>query len=124
MREFNVWRTGNFERAARYATPDFWRRILKAGLELGNGYLSLRFAQIVGIRLRGFVVKKRVPLGMGYPPLEPLAEALAEFMVKEVYEKGLPVKMHLIYTGLPEVKYKDTIKLYSEVMQRVVNYLQ
>ncbi len=124
MREFNVWRTGDFERAARYSTVDFWRNILKQGLELGNGYLSLRFAQIVGVRLRGFVVKKRVPLGMGYPPLAPLAEAMAEFMVKEVYDKGLPVKMHLIYTGIPETKYKDTIKLYSEVMQRVVNYLQ
>lgn len=124
MREFNVWRTGDFERANRLTTVNFWKRILKAGLELGNGYLSLRFAQVVGVKLRGFVVKKRVPLGMGYPSLSTLAEALAEFMVKEVYDKGLPVKMHLIYTGLPEVKYKDTIKLYSEVMQRVVNYLQ
>ncbi len=124
MREFEVYRTGQFHKAAQYATEDFWYRILKAGLELGNGYLSLRFAQVTGVKLRGFVVKKRVPLGMGYPPLEPLAKALARFMIKEVYEKGLNVKMHLIYTGIPQTKYQDTIKLYSAIMQEVVPYLK
>ncbi|AAR39217.1 NEQ368 [Nanoarchaeum equitans Kin4-M] len=124
MREFEVYRTGQFHKAAQYATEDFWKKILKQGLELGNGYLSLRFAQITGVRLRGIVVKKRVPLGMGYPPLEPLANAIAEFMVKEVYEKGLETKMHIIYTGIPQTKYVDTLKLYSSIMEKVVNYLR
>ncbi len=124
MREFEVYRVGQFHKAAQYATEDFWYRILKAGLELGNGYLSLRFAQIIGVKLRGLVVKKRVPLGMGYPPVEPLAKALAKFMIKEVYERGLNVKMHLIYTGIPQTKYQDTIKLYSAIMQEVIPYLK
>ncbi|HIP89936.1 MAG TPA: xylose isomerase [Candidatus Nanopusillus sp.] len=124
MREFEVFRTGAFYKADKYADKKFWLKILKKGLELGNGYLSLRFSQITGIKLRGIVVKKRVPLGMGYPDLDLLANALAEFMVREVYHKELEIKMHIIYTGLPATKYQDTIKLYSEIMQRVVPHLK
>ncbi len=68
-------------------------------------------------------MKKRVPLGKGYPNLTPLAQALAEFMVKEVREKELPLRMHLIYTGTPETKYEDTITLYAEIMKQVVQHI-
>jgi len=69
------------------------------------------------------VLKKRVPLGRGYPSLGPLARALAEFMVKEVRAKGLPLRMHIIYTGPPETKYKDTIALYAAIMSEAVEHL-
>ena len=83
----------------------------------------LRFSQVVGFALGRRMLKKRVPLGKGYPDLAPLARALARFMVKEVREKELPLRMNLIYTGIPETKYRDTVALYAEVMKEAVQYL-
>ncbi len=115
--------TGDFEGADRQATVEFWKDILMKTLQLSKGFLSLRFSQVIGFALGRRILKKRVPLGKGYPDLAPLAKALAEFMVKEVREKEVPLRMHLIYTGLPKTKYRDTITLYAEVMKEVVNFL-
>ncbi len=123
MYEFHIDEHGDFHRADKEATVDFWLNILRKTLPLSKGFLSLRFAQVTGIYFGRRLLKKRVPLGKGYPSLEPLAEALAKFMVREVREKELPLRMHLIYTGTPETKYEDTITLYAEIMKKVVAHL-
>ncbi len=126
----NVWmletgasETGDFEGANSQATIDFWKDMLRRTVELSSGYLSLRFSQVIGFAIGRRILKKRVPLGKGYPDLEPLAQAMAEFMVKEVREKQVPLKMHLIYTGPTDTKYRDTITLYAEVMKQAVKHL-
>jgi len=43
-------------------------------------------------------------------------------MVKEVKEKELPIKIHLIHTGLAETKYRDTIHLYATVMKEAAKH--
>ena len=85
--------------------------------------MSLRFSQVTGFYFGRRLLKKRVPLGRGYPDLGPLAKALAEFMVKEVKEKELPLKMHLIYIGPTETKYRDTIHLYATIMKEASEHL-
>ena len=124
MREKNVYRTGLFSIADRETDEKFWFGILKEALDICPDYLSLRFSQITGVKLRGMVVKKRVPLGMGYPNAEVLVKALAKFIVKEIHEENLPTEIHLIYTGLPENKYVDCVKLYSMLSNELVPYLQ
>ncbi len=123
MYETGVDEHGNFHRADAEANMAFWTNILKKALPLSRGFLSLRFAQVTGIYFGRRLLKKRVPLGKGYPSVGPLAEALARFMIKEVREKELPLRMHLIYTGVPETKYEDSIALYAEIMKRVVQHL-
>ncbi len=123
MLETGASETGDFETANREATTSFWTRILDKTLSLSHRFLSLRFSQVVGFALGSRVLKKRVPLGKGYPDLDPLAEALAEFMVKRVRGKGIQLRMHIIYTGPPATKYQDTISLYAAVMQRAVKHL-
>ena len=124
MLETGASEHGDFEEANRMADESFWTRILHRTLELSSGYLSLRFSQVIGFALGRRILKKRVPLGKGYPDLDPLARALARFMVKEVREKSLPLRMHIIYTGIPQTKYQDTITLYATVMREAVQYLK
>ncbi len=124
MREKKVYRTGLFHKASEETDEEFWKSLFRRALNLCQDYLSLRFSQITGIKIRGLVVKKRVPLGMGYPKLEPMAKALAEFMVKEIYDEDLPTKIHLIYTGIPETKYRDCLHLYSVVSRELVPLLK
>ena len=123
MLETGASEHGDFEQANAMADEAFWTNILRRTLELSHGFLSLRFSQVIGFALGRRILKKRVPLGKGYPDVGPLARALARFMVKEVREKELPLRMHLIYTGIPETKYRDTITLYAEVMKEAVRYL-
>ncbi len=115
--------TGRLEEANAEADEGFWERILEKTLSLTHTYISLRFSQVIGFALGRRILKKRVPLGKGYPDLDPLARALARFIVKRVREKGLPLSMHIIYTGPPETKYKDTIMLYAKIMMEAVRYL-
>jgi len=124
MLETGASEHGNFERANQIANEEFWRNILYKALALSKGFLSLRFSQVVGMALGRRILKKRVPLGKGYPDLEPLARALAHFMVREVRDKGLKIRMHLIYTGPPETKFRDSITLYASIMKEVVAYLR
>jgi len=124
MLETGASEHGNFEKANAEINEDFWLNILRKALELSKGFLSLRFSQIVGLALGRRILKKRVPLGKGYPDLEPLARALARFMVREVREKELKLRMHLIYTGPPETKFRDSISLYAAIMKEVVPYLR
>ncbi len=126
----NVWmletgasETGDFEAANRMATKEYWMGVLEKALGLSEKFLSLRFSQVIGFALGSRILKKRVPLGKGYPNLEPLAKALAEFMVRRVRARGLELRMHVIYTGVPATKYKDTIQLYAAIMREAVEHL-
>ncbi len=123
MYETKVDQHGNFIAADKEATVDFWLNILRKAMEMSHGFLSLRFSQVTGVYFGRRLLKKRVPLGKGYPSLEPLAEALARFMVHEVREKNVPLRMHIIYTGPPETKYEDTIDMYAQIMRKVVQHL-
>ncbi len=124
MREKRVYRTGLFHKASEETDGGFWKSILKRALDVCPNYLSLRFSQVTGIKLRGIVIKKRVPLGMGYPKLEPLISALAEFIVKNIYEEDLPTRIHLIYTGIPDTKYRDCVQLYSKLARALVPLIE
>lgn len=124
MREKGVYKTGLFSIADRETDESFWYSLLRKALDICPDYLSLRFSQITGVKLRGMVVKKRVPLGMGYPNADVLIKSLAKFIVKEIHDENLPTEIHLIYTGLPENKYVDCIKLYSMLANELVPYLQ
>ncbi len=124
MYELGIDEHGNFHKADKQADTSFWLNILKKALPLSKGFLSLRFSQVTGLYFGRRLLKKRVPLGKGYPSLGVLADALARFIVREVHDKSLPLKMHLIYTGVPETKYEDSIALYAEIMKRVVPYLE
>ena len=115
--------TGLLEQANKLATEDYWMSVLRRTLENTKGYLSLRFSQVVAFAFGRRVLKKRVPLGKGYPDLHPLARALAKFMAREVRAKGIPLRMHIIYTGPPETKYRDTIALYATIMQEAIEHL-
>jgi len=116
--------TGLLEQANAKATVDFWRGILEKTLALSKDYFSLRFSQIIAFAFGGRrILKKRVPLGKGYPDLDPLARAIAEFLVRRIRSPGLPLKAHIIYTGPPETKYRDTITLYAAIMREAVVHL-
>ncbi len=115
--------TGMLEEANTQATVEFWYKMLEKALKLSHGYLSLRFSQIIAFAFGRRVLKKRTPLGKGYPDLEPLSQAIGEFLVKSIRHKGVPVRAHVIYTGPPETKYKDTITLYASIMQEAIRHL-
>jgi len=124
MRETKAFLHGNLAEADKLADVDFWLRILHKLKKMTNTFVSLRFSQIIAFRLRGFIMKKRTPLGMGYPSLEPLAEALALFLTRDLYYAGADMEAHLIYTGPWQNKYRDTVKLYCEVMTRATQYIK
>ncbi len=123
MYETGVSETGAFEKADAATDEEFWMKLLAKTLSLSHVYLSLRFSQVIGFALGSRILKKRVPLGKGYPSLEPLARALARFMVREVRYKNVPLNMHIIYTGPPATKYPDTLTLYTMVMKEAVKHL-
>lgn len=124
MRETKAYMHGNMEEADRMATVDFWLSILSKLKRMTNTFFSLRFSQIIAFRLRGFVLKKRTPLGKGYPSLEPLAEALALFLTRDLYYAGANMEAHLIYTGPWQTKYQDTVNLYCTIMRHAVPYIR
>lgn len=122
MLETGASESGDFEGANRAATKEFWTEVLRRTLALSEAHLSLRFSQVIGFAIGRRILKKRVPLGRGYPDLGPLAEAIAEFLVKEV--RGVEgLRAHLIYTGPPATKYVDTVALYAEIMRRAAKHL-
>ncbi len=123
MLETGASETGDFEAANARATREFWLDLLSRTLQLSSGFLSLRFSQVIGFAFGSRIVKKRVPLGKGYPDLAPLAEALADFMVSRVRGRGLQLRMHVIYTGPPATKYRDSIDLYAAIMKEAVRHL-
>jgi endonuclease IV len=115
--------SGLLDEANRNATRDFWNSVLEKTLKLSNKYFSLRFSQIIAFALGRRLLKKRVPLGKGYPELKPLAEAVGEFLVKKVRTSSSHMKAHIIYTGPMETKYRDTLTLYASIMQEAVKHL-
>ncbi len=99
---------------------NWWLKIFEKYKEISGKYLHFRFSQVVGIKTDSKFFKKRVPLGMGYPKIEPLVEALSEFFVKVQNED---YKVLFVYTGLPEVKYVDLLDLYNMIMKTSINKL-
>ncbi|NPA86689.1 MAG: TIM barrel protein [Candidatus Diapherotrites archaeon] len=122
IREFKVYEDADFHGADQQVTEDFWINLLESNEDLFAGHVSLRFSQVTGLYLRKRIfVKKRTPLGMGYPSLDVLSRALADYIVSRVdYEN---TQVHLIYTGPPETKYRDTINFYYSVAKEVAEYL-
>jgi len=123
MLETGASEHGSFEEADRKADRGFWLDILERTLSLSTGFLSLRFSQVIGFAVGHRILKKRVPLGRGYPSLGPLASALAEFMASRVRGRGMKMRMHVIYTGIPDTKYRDTINLFAAIMSEAVQHL-
>ncbi len=122
IREMEVYKDGKFHEADSKVDEQFWIGLLRKHKDLFAGHVSLRFSQVTGLYLRKRIfVKKRTPLGMGYPSLDVLSRALAEYIVKHVEYESTPV--HLIYTGPPETKYRDAIKFYYYVAREVAEHL-
>ncbi len=122
IRELKVYESGDFHRADEKADEHFWRKILENARDLFSRYVSLRFSQVTGIRRRAHFLKKRTPLGMGYPNVEPLSRALAHF-ITDVFNEGLGKEIHVIYTGPPETKCRDTLLLYYHITKEIANYI-
>ena len=121
VREFRVYESGNFSMADAACSPDFWYRLLSSNEDLFAGHVSLRFSQVIGMYIRRkLFVKKRVPLGRGYPSLDVMAEGVAKYIVQRAHEE-LPV--HIIYTGPSETKFHDTLELYHSVAREVGRHL-
>ena len=118
-----VYETGDFVGADRATDKAFWLRVLEETERLSRGYFSLRFSQVTGVYFGGRLLKKRTPLGSGYPRLEPLAEALAEYLVRLQRRRPGELKAHIIYTGPWQTKFSDSIRLYYEVAARASEYL-
>ncbi|MHA1616635.1 MAG: TIM barrel protein [Candidatus Njordarchaeales archaeon] len=120
IRENKIYETGNFTQADAQTNEEFWYNLFMKALPLSKRYFSLRFSQVVGLYLRKRIfVKRRVPFGRGYPHIQPLARALARFLIREIYEKERPVEVHIIYTGPPQTKYVDTVELYHHIIREV-----
>jgi len=125
FRENQLYKLGNLHKADMETTTEFWVSLLNRALKMNKErVLSLRFAQIVGLKIRGLVLKKRVPLGKGYPNLDVLAQGIAEVIVNKIYRPKLDTQVQLIYTGRPETKYKDTTLLYSKVAEKIAMFLE
>ncbi len=122
IRENKIYESANFHEADKETTESFWINLLKKNADLFAGHISLRFSQVTGLYIKKrLFVKKRTPLGMGYPSLETLSRALADFIMNYVEYESTPV--HLIYTGPPETKYRDTIRFYYSVAKEVAEHL-
>ena len=122
IRENEIFRSGDFHEADTRTDEKFWIDLLKRNKDLFTNHISLRFSQVTGLYLRKRIfVKKRTPLGMGYPSLDTLSRALADYIVNHVEYESTPV--HLIYTGPPETKYRDAIKFYYYVAREVAEHL-
>jgi len=118
LRETGALKTGNIHTIDAKTDEKFWEKLFKSALPLFHSFVSLRFSQVTGIKRKKTIVKKRTPLGMGYPRIEPLSKALARFIV-DVFNEGLGHEIHVIYTGPPETKYRDTITLYSHIARDI-----
>ncbi len=122
IREMKVYEDGKFHEKDREVTERFWIDLLRKNEDLFANHVSLRFSQVTGLYLKGrFFVKKRTPLGMGYPSLDVISRAIAEYIARYVEYENTPI--HLIYTGPPETKYRDTIRFYYHVAREVAEHL-
>jgi len=120
IRELEIYKNADFNLANSKATVDFWMNLFKRAMKLTKDYFSIRFSQVIGMYLKKrFFVKKRVPLGRGYPDTHPLAKAIAQFIYREIYEKEIPMEVHIIYTGPTATKFRDTVILASSIISEV-----
>ncbi len=119
LNELKIAEIGDFVEPAD--PVGWWLKIFEKYRKISDKYLHFRFSQIIGIKGNRRFYKKRVPLGMGFPALEPLIEALSTFFVKMSDNKKYTVLF--VYTGLPEVKYWDLLDLYNMLMKSSINKL-
>jgi len=122
LTELKVYETGDFMEASEKADTQWWLNILERMDKISENMVHIRFSQVVGIKYGDRFYKKRMPLGMGYPPFEPLAEALSTYFVNNSMAKDVK-KILFLYTGLPEVKYRDLIDIYATVMKLSIDKL-
>ncbi len=118
-----IYETGDFVGADRRVDKAFWMKVLEETEKLSRGFFSLRFSQVTGVYFGGRLLKKRTPLGTGYPRLEPLAEALAEYLVRLQRRRPGELRAHIIYTGPWQTKFRDSVRLYYEIASRASEYL-
>jgi len=122
LNELRVYETGDLVEASERADVKWWLNILERMDRISEDMIHIRFSQVVGIKHGGRFYKKRMPLGMGYPPIKPLAEALSTYFVNNSMKKVVK-KILFLYTGLPEVKYRDLIDIYATIMKLSIDKL-
>lgn len=122
LNEMRIYETDDLDKADENANVDWWLNIFKRMDKISDYIIHFRFSQIIGLKYGNRFYKKRVPLGKGYPSVEPLIEALSTYLVKNTTRKGFK-KVLFVYTGLPEVKYMDLIELYTLIMKNSVDKL-
>ena len=117
-----VYEKDDLDDASEKADVDWWLKIFRRMDKISDYIMHFRFSQVIGLKYGRRFYKKRVPLGKGYPPVEPLTEALATYLVENATRGGFK-RVLFVYTGLPEVKYRDLIDLYAMIMKRSVDKL-
>ncbi|MBW9221987.1 hypothetical protein KKP97_02955 [Methanothermococcus sp. SCGC AD-155-C09] len=122
LNELGVYESDDLMEASERADVKWWLNILERMDKISEDMIHIRFSQVISIKHGSRVYKKRMPLGMGYPPIEPLAEALSTYFVNNSMEK-IVKKILFIYTGLPEVKYRDLIDIYATIMKLSIDKL-
>ncbi|MCQ6253422.1 apurinic/apyrimidinic endonuclease family protein [Methanocaldococcus sp.] len=122
LNELNVYETDDLDEASEKADVKWWLKIFKRMDKISDYIMHFRFSQVIGLRYGKRFYKKRVPLGKGYPPIEPLTEALSIYLVDNATKGGFK-KVLFVYTGLPEVKYRDLIDLYAMIMKKSIDKL-
>jgi sugar phosphate isomerase/epimerase len=122
LNELGVYEKDDLDEAAEKADVDWWLNIFKRMDKISDYIMHFRFSQVIGLRYGNRFYKKRVPLGKGYPPIEPLTEALSTYLVENATRGGFK-RVLFVYTGLPEVKYRDLIDLYAMIMKKSVDKL-
>ncbi|ACX73298.1 conserved hypothetical protein [Methanocaldococcus vulcanius M7] len=123
LNELGVYENDNLDEASEKADVKWWLNIFKRMDKISDEIMHFRFSQVIGLKYGKRFYKKRVPLGMGYPPIEPLTEALSIYLVENAMKSSEVKRALFVYTGLPEVKYKDLIDIYAMIMKKSVDKL-
>ena len=120
-----VYEDLDIHRADLEATEDYRYKLLERARNLPgeNKYLVLRFSQVTVFYKGRLMLKKRVPLGRGYPSLDPMLNAIARFMVDKRRAREAR-RIVFEYTGPSESKYRDAITLFASLMYRVSDLIE
>lgn len=122
LNELNAYENDDLMEASEKVNVKWWLNVLERMDRISEDMIHIRFSQVISIKHGSKVYKKRMPLGMGYPPIEPLAEALSTYFVNNSMEK-IVKKVLFIYTGLPDVKYRDLIDIYAKILKLSIDKL-
>ncbi len=123
--EHVVYEDLDIHRADLEATEDYRYDLLERARKLPgrSEYLVLRFSQVTVFYKGRMMRKKRVPLGRGYPSLDPMLNAIARFMVDK-RKSGESRRIVFEYTGPSENKYRDAITLFASLMYRISDLIE